>query len=159
MEIFETPLPGVGTRYEMTTAAGDRLAVVARRDERRAVVVYDDVDPDACRASVEMDAREVAVLVELLGGTKVTERLSDLRHDVEGLAIEWVTLPESGGMTGVTIGDGAIRTRTGASVIAVIRGGRSTPGPGPDFRFESGDVVLTIGSADQVAAASTMLTD
>jgi len=158
MEIFETPLPGIGTRYEVSTAAGDRLAVVARRDRRRDLVVYDERDPDTCRASVELSSEESAVMVELLGGSKVTERLGDLRHQVEGLAIEWVTMPAEGGLTGRTIGDAAIRTRSGASVIAVIRDGQSIPGPGPELRFAGGDVVLTIGAADNVAAASTMLT-
>ncbi|MFN0091689.1 MAG: cation:proton antiporter regulatory subunit [Acidimicrobiales bacterium] len=158
MEIFETPLPGVGSRYELTTEAGDRLAIVARRDRRREFVVYDDLDPDATRASVELTGEEAAVVVELLGGTKLTERLSDLRHEVEGLAIEWVTMPERGGLTGRTIEDGRVRTATGASVVAVIRAGRSLPGPGPELLFEPGDVVLVIGSFAGVRAAAELLT-
>ena len=157
MEVFETPLPGVGSRYEFTTQAGDRLAIVARRDRRRDLVLYDDADPDACRATIELTGEESSVVVELLGGTKLTERLSDLRHEVEGLAIEWVTMPDAGGLTGRTIGDGTIRTATGASVVAVIRGGASIPGPGPDFRFSAGDIVLVIGSTAAVQAAATTL--
>lgn len=88
MEVFETPLPGVGVRYEFTTATGDRIGLVVRRDARRELVLYDDVDPDASRATVELNGEEAALLVELLGGTKITERLSDLRHEVEGLAIQ-----------------------------------------------------------------------
>jgi len=85
VEIFETPLPGVGIRYEFTSAAGDRLGVVVRRDSRRELVFYDDRDPDRCRDLVELTGAEAATLVELLGGTKVTERVADLRHEVEGL--------------------------------------------------------------------------
>ncbi len=158
MEVFETHLPGVGSRYELTTAAGDRIAVVARRDRRRELVIYDDEDPDTCRATVELNSEEAAVVVELLGGTKLTERLADLRHEVEGLAIEWITMPEHGGLSGRTIGDGQIRTATGASVVAVIRDGRSIPGPGPEFRFEPADVVLTVGTVASVEAASDILT-
>jgi TrkA domain protein len=158
MEVFETPLPGVGSRYEFTTAAGDRLAIVARRDRRRELVVYDDDDPDACRAAVELTGEEASVLVELLGGTKLTERLSDLRHEVVGLAIEWVTMPPSGGLTDRTIGDGRIRTTTLASVVAVLRGHESIPGPGPDFRLAAGDVVLVVGSVAAVQAAAKLLT-
>lgn len=157
MEVFETPLPGVGSRYEFTTAAGDHLAIVARRDRRRNLVVFDRHDPDAARTSVDLSGEEAAVLVELLGGTKLTERIADLRHEVEGLAIEWVTMPERGGLTDRTIGDGRIRTVTQASVVAVIRGAVSIPGPGPEFRFLAGDVVLVIGSAASVAAASSVL--
>ena len=97
MEVFETPLPGVGVRFEFTSAAGDRIGVVARRDGRRDLLLYDERDPDSCRDTVELTAHEAATMVELLGGSKITERLSDLRHEIEGLSIEWITMPASGG--------------------------------------------------------------
>jgi TrkA domain protein len=157
VEVFETPLPGVGVRYEFTTAADDRLGVVVRRDGRRELVLYDVDDPDSCRESVWLTEPESAALVELLGGSKVTERIADLRHEVEGLSIEWVTMSADRGLTGQTIGDGMIRTKTGASVVAIIRGERSIPGPGPDFRFEPGDTALVIGSFDGVLSAARLL--
>lgn len=153
MEVFETRLPGVGVRYEFETATGDRVGVVVRRDGQREVAVYDAQDPDRCKASFAVGAPEAAVLVELLGGSKLTERLADLRHEVEGLAIEWVTMRDGSGLTGRSIGDGHIRTDTGASVVAVVRGTVSLPGPGPDFVFEPGDVVLVMGAADSVDQA------
>jgi TrkA domain protein len=120
-------------------------------------VLYDERDPDRCRDLVGLTGEEAATLVELLGGTKVTERVADLRHEVEGLSIEWVTIPPSSGLSGKTIGDGQIRTQTGASVVAVIRGDRSIPGPGPDFGLEAGDVALVIGSVDGVQRAAQLL--
>ncbi len=158
MEVFETPLPGVGVRFEFTSGAGDRIGVVARRDGRRDLLLYDQRDPDSCRDTVELTPHEAATMVELLGGSKVTERLSDLRHEVEGLSIEWITMPVRGGLTGQSIGDGRIRTETGASVVAVIRGDRSIPGPGPELRLEAGDVVLLIGTAQSVQRALRRLT-
>jgi TrkA domain protein len=157
VEVFETPLPGVGSRYEFATEAGDQLAIVARRDRRRELVIYDKHDPDRVRASVALTGAEAGVMVELLGGTKLTERLNDLRLDVEGLAIEWVHMPAEGGLSGSTIADGQLRTRTGASVVAVIRQGQSIPGPGPEFGFEGGDVVLVVGSVPSVEAAAVLL--
>lgn len=157
MELFETRLPGVGVRYEFTNADGERIGVLVRRDGRREIALYDDDDPDACRSVVRLDQKESAALVELLGGSKVTERLADLRHEVEGLSIEWITMPASGGLTGRTIGDGRIRTTTGASVVAVIRGARSIPGPGPELTFEPGDVVLVMGAFEGVQAAARVL--
>jgi TrkA domain protein len=158
VELFETPLPGVGVRYEFTSAAGDRLGVIVRRDARRELLLYDEDDPDACRDTVSLTGEESATLVELLGGTKVTERMADLRHEVEGLSIEWVTLETGRGLAGKTIGDGRIRTETGASVVAVIRGEQSIPGPGPDFRLEAGDVALVVGSIEGVQKALRLLT-
>jgi TrkA domain protein len=158
MEVFETPLPGVGVRYEFTSAAGDRIGVVTRRDSRRELVLYDREDPDSCRDTVELTGGEAAALVELLGGTKVTERIADLRHEVEGLSIEWVTMPTTGGLSGQTIGDGRIRTQTGASVVAVLRGTASVPGPGPEFTLMPGDVALIVGSVEGVHSAARLLT-
>jgi TrkA domain protein len=130
---------------------------VVRRDGIREVVLYDDRDPDRLRASFTVSPAEAAVVVELLGGSKLTERLADLRQEVEGLAIEWVTLRSDSLLTGRTIGDGHIRSDTGASVVAVVRGPTSFPGPGPDFQFEAGDLVLVMGSAPSVDSAVRLL--
>jgi K+:H+ antiporter subunit KhtT len=157
MEVFETPLPGIGVRHEFTTKSGERVGVVTRRDGRRDLLLYDREDPDSCREIVELAPDEAATMVELLGGSRVTERLQDLRHEVEGLSIQWVTITSGQGLAGRTIGDGQIRTRTGASVVAIIRGDESIPGPGPDFGFAEGDVVLLMGSEPAVAAAERLL--
>lgn len=144
-------------RYEFDTASGDRIGVVVLRDGRRDLLLYDRNDPDSCSNVVELEPAESAAMVELLGGSKVTERLADLRYEVEGLSIEWVTMSATSSLTGKTIGDGAIRTRTGATVVAVIRGDTSFPGPGPDFTFQAGDVVLVMGSVEGVQAAAQLL--
>lgn len=157
MEVIETRLPGLGVRYEFTTEAGDHLGVVVRRDGRRELVLYDPEDPDAGRDAVALSNRESAALVELLGGTRLTQRLTELSHDVEGLSIEWFTLPETGGLDGVSIGDMRLRAETGASIVAVIRGETSFPGPGAEFRVQGGDVVLVIGAVHSVQAAARRL--
>ena len=159
MEIFETKLPGVGIRYEFESAAGPTIGVIAHRDGRREIIRYDEVDPDACSISLPLTDRELVAMIELLGGSKVTERLGELRHEVQGLSIEWVTMPELGGLTDRTIEDGMIRTRTGASVVAVLRGSESFPGPGPDFRFVGGDVALVVGSVEGVRSAARLLAE
>lgn len=158
MEMFETKLPGIGLRYEFTTESGDRIGVVVRRDGKRDMAIYDREDPDACRGSIELSDGDSGRLAELLGGTTITERLDDISHNVEGLAIEWITMPNSGGLTNKTIADGRIRTLTSASVVAVIRGEHAVPGPGPSFEFISGDVVLVMGDSDAVKAAAVILT-
>lgn len=159
MEIFETPLPGIGVRYEFTAESGDRVGVVVRRDGKRDVAIYDRKDPDACSASLELSEGDAGKVAELLGGTNITARLDSLRHMVEGLAIEWVQMPATGGLTGKTIGDGHIRTLTCASVVAVIREDSGIPGPGPDFQLLAGDTVLVMGSDDAVSKARSILKD
>ena len=157
MDIFETPLPGIGTRFEFESSAGDRVAVVVRRDGQRELIVYDHDDLDTSLSSVALSSADAAALVELLGGSRVTERLVSLRQEVEGLSIEWITLVEGRGLVGRSIGDGHIRTVTGASVVAVIRGETSVPAPGPEFVFAGGDVVLVMGTPDGVRKAAGIL--
>lgn len=158
MEIFETALPGVGVRYEFDTDRGRRVGVLVHRDGQRELLIYSENDCDSCNEIVHLNIQESSSLVELLGGTKITERLSDLKHEVQGLSIEWVTVETGSAMAGRTIGDGRIRTDSGASVVAILRGDQSHPGPGPEFQILAGDTVLITGSADGVHKARQIIT-
>jgi TrkA domain protein len=157
VEIFETSLPGIGIRYEFDTENGRRVGVMVHRDSQRDVLLYREDDLDSCNDSVRLTLTESAALVELLGGTKITERLSDLREEVQGLSIEWVSLESSSPLANKTIGDGKIRTVSGASVVAVLRNGESFPGPGPEFSLQRGDMLLVIGSQEGVAKARQII--
>lgn len=157
MEIFETALPGVGVRYEFDTERGRRVGVLVHRDGQKELLIYDQSDCDSCNDVISLNINESASLVELLGGTKITERLSDLKHEVQGLSIEWVSVDEGAPLAGRTIGDGRIRTESGASVVAVLRGNQSHPGPGPDFQILAGDTVLITGSVDGVNTARRII--
>ena len=66
MEVEQTPLPGVGVRYDFATAAGRRLGVVVHRDGPVELVVYAEDDPDLVAESVALQPQERAGLVELL---------------------------------------------------------------------------------------------
>ncbi|SOC53651.1 hypothetical protein SAMN05660748_0010 [Blastococcus aggregatus] len=66
MEVEQTPLPGVGIRYDFATAYGRRLGLLVHRDERVDLVVYAENDPDIVAESVTLQPQERAVLVELL---------------------------------------------------------------------------------------------
>jgi TrkA domain protein len=157
MEIFETSLPGIGIRYEFNTSRARRVGVLVHRDGRRELLVYCKDDEDSCSEAIDLGQSESAALVELLGGTKITERLGDLRHEVQGLSIEWITVSLSSPLVGRTIGDGQIRTKSGASVVAVIRGDMSFPGPGPEFEFLANDIALITGSHSGVEAAAQII--
>lgn len=145
-------------RYEFTAEGGDHVGVVVRRDGKRDIALYDRADPDACRGTIELSEGDASKMAELLGGTKITARLDELKHTVEGLAIEWITMRDAGGLSGKPLGDGKIRTQTSASVVAVIRGTGAIPGPEPTFVLEPGDTVLVMGSADAVRKATQILT-
>jgi TrkA domain protein len=148
-EVTETHLPGVGVRYEFTTVDGVRLGVLHHHGGRREIVVYDEDDPDRATSVVELNADDSRTVSELLGATHVTEAVEAMRQQrIEGLTLEWIEVPDRSSMVGRTIGDGELRSRTGASVVAVIRGVDTVPAPGPDHVFAAGDVAVAVGTAE-----------
>ena len=66
MEVEQTPLPGVGIRYDFATTAGRRLGLVIHRDGRTEIIIYSQDDPDNCSESVTLQPQECAALVELM---------------------------------------------------------------------------------------------
>jgi TrkA domain protein len=157
MDVEETKLPGIGLRHDLVTAAGRRIAVISQRTGARNVVLYDRDDPDATAATIELTGEESEVLAELLGAPRVIERLSRLREQVAGLATEGVPIQPGSAFVGATLGDTAIRTRTGASVVAVLRGDEVVASPTPDFRFQAGDRLIVVGTETGVTAVGRLL--
>lgn len=68
-----------------------------------------------------------------------------------------VTLQPDSLATGRTLRELELRRRTGASAVAVRRGGHTNVSPSPDDRLLAGDEVLLLGNADQLAAAERAL--
>ena len=70
--------------------------------------------------------------------SELAERMGEVQAQIEGLLFEWITIPADAPMTDRSIRDGELRTRTGASVVAVLRGEGSVPAPDPEFVFAAG---------------------
>ena len=158
-EVTETHLPGVGVRHEFTTSDGERVGVVSHRGGRRELVVYDQDDLDACSAILHLAPDDTRTLAELLGATQVSEALTAVQQRLEGLAIAWVRIDRGSAFDGATIADGRFRTRTGSSIVAVVRNESTVPAPGPDFQFEAGDVVVVIGTPEGLAQVRAQITE
>lgn len=156
-EVTETHLPGVGVRYDFSTAAGDVVGVLCHHSGRREIVVYDRDDPDRAHSVLQLDGDEIHTLADMLGASPVTEALGAVQQRVEGLVLEWIEVDERSPMAGRSIGEGELRKRTGASVVAVIRGAESVPAPGPEELLVPGDVVVAIGAADALDALRSEL--
>jgi TrkA domain protein len=157
MDINETPLPGVGVRHDFTTRAGRQLGVVTHLTGRQDLLVYDRQDPDACQEVVKLTEEEADALAELLGAARIVGPLGVLQQQVEGLAIDWLPIRPGSRFARGTIADTQARTRTGVSIVAVLRKGHAFPAPGPDFRFEAGDSAVVVGTPAGVKALSEIL--
>ncbi|MDI2129166.1 hypothetical protein [Yinghuangia seranimata] len=64
--ITSNPLPGIGTQYILTTQGGRALSIVAARDGRRSLAIFEIDDPDACGPGVRLTPAEATALAELL---------------------------------------------------------------------------------------------
>lgn len=156
--VEETRLPGIGVRFEFTTGAGDRVGVIHHRSGRRELLLYDRGDPDSCRAVLVLGEDDAHVLVELLGGSEVVERLDEVvRQSVEGLTLEWVEIGPGSAAAGRSLSETGLRTRTGASVVAILRAGVTINSPRADFRVEAGDTAVLVGSLEAIEKAAAAL--
>lgn len=156
--IEETSLPGVGIRLDFTAEDGSRIGVVHHRTGRRELFVCMAEDPDTAAVSFTLSDEDSHALSEALGGSTVIANLMDLQQRVEGLAIDWLTVDADTPYAGRTIGDARIRTRTGVSVVAVIRGDEAHPAPGPDFHIEASDTLVVVGTPEGIKTVDQILT-
>ena len=158
-DVNETPLPGVGVRHDFVTEDGHDVGVLVHHDGRREILIYERDDPDICRTVLSLSQNDTRTMNELLGGSRVSEAVGAVQQEIEGLAIEWITVEARSSAVGTSIGDGAYRTRTGTSIVAVARDDEAVPAPGPEFVFEIADVVVAVGTVEGLAALRHLLTD
>lgn len=78
--------------------------------------------------------------------------LVQLRRMAQMIETEWVRLPDGSDFAGKTIGELGIRSKLGASLVAVVREDDVLPNPGPAVALEAGDVVGVLGTPEQRAA-------
>ena len=156
MDIQETVLPGVGL-HEFTTGAGRHLGVVSYRSGRRDLLLYDPDDPDACQQVIRLTQEEADALADLLGAARLTGHLAELQQQIEGLGISRLTIQGNSPYAGGTIADTQARSRTGVSIVAVLRDQRAVPAPTPDFGFQAGDTAVVVGTPAGIRALATLL--
>jgi K+:H+ antiporter subunit KhtT len=157
MDITETALPGVGLRHDFTTRAGRQLGVVTHRTGRRDLLVYDRADPDRCQEVVQLTDDEADALADLLGGDRLVSHLARLQQQIEGLAIDWLEIRPGSPAAGGTIAHTQARSRTGVSIVAIVRGDRAIPAPTPDQRLEAGDTLVVVGTSRGVKELTRLL--
>jgi TrkA domain protein len=156
-EIHEVKLPGVGVRYEFETGERKRIGVISHRTGLREIYVSRSDDPDEFKRVLGLSADDARTLAELLGATRVAQQLAELQQRIEGLVIDWLPVREDSAYVGKTIGDARVRTRTGVSVVAIVRGEDAVPAPGPSERLQSGDYLVVVGTGRGVEQAVELM--
>lgn len=155
MRVRETQVPEVGDRFvvefdEEESEAGEggdppRLRVLVRNDGRREVFWRPEADTDTEKLFA-VDERDARRLGDILDGSYSEPVDSEVAGALENAVVEWVEVTGGSALAGRKIGEAGVRTKTGATVIAVQRGRRTFPTPGSDFRVEAGDVLVVAGT-------------
>ncbi|MER0246339.1 cation:proton antiporter regulatory subunit [Streptomyces sp. 796.1] len=150
-----TTLPGVGTQYDFTTHAGQHLSVVVHQDGRRFIGFYSKDDPDSCQMSIPLSPEEATAVAHLIDPAPIEA----VRTDGIDLVTEHIPVGSRSPYAGRLLGETGARTRTGASIVAVLRRNSAHPSPGPDFRFAIGDTLVAVGTREGVDALTAIITE
>lgn len=135
------------------------------------------VIPEEFETSIEIFARVlheyhvpgniIANQIQLVrfGGYKMLRGISLDQENVgriaslfAGATVDNIQIDQDSPAVGRTLRDLDIRNKTGATVIAIARGGEANTNPGPDFLLQADDIVVLIGAHADLDNAVTLLT-
>lgn len=157
VRIEKSDLPGIGVRHDLITAKGRRIGVVNYRDGHRELAIFDLTDPDSCVVSIPMADPEASALSELLGASVVLSKLTELTDEAAGLFTEHLLIPSDSVYAGHPLGNTKARTRTGVSIVALVRDKQVIPSPTPDETLEAGDALIAVGTRSGLDALSELI--
>ncbi|MFG0319724.1 MAG: NAD-binding protein, partial [Planctomycetota bacterium JB042] len=137
----------------------------------------DEVIPEEFETSIEIFSRVLrrlhvprgniaaqAALVrregyQLLREEMTPERTLDAMREVLGEnAVDTLLISGESPVTGRSLGELDLRSRTGVSVVSVVRDGEAIHGVGPHLRLEPNDVLLVVGLHDAIERCRALLT-
>jgi TrkA domain protein len=74
------------------------------------------------------------------------------------MAMDQFTITAHSPIAGMTIMETKLRSETGASIIALVKGGKNYYNPAPQTAIQPGDVMLLIGDEAQLHKARRIIT-
>jgi CPA2 family monovalent cation:H+ antiporter-2 len=83
--------------------------------------------------------------------------LHDLLDAMQTIEVIWLRLREGSPLLGQTMAEANLRSRTGASVVAILREGQLIANPKSSTVFQVGDRIGLIGEKEQVEAVEKLL--
>ncbi len=114
IEVRETRLPGVGTKFTMRTSRGDKLSSVVHLDGMREIYHYTEEDDEP--HVITLNDEEARQLGAIIGGVLYRPQLvEDLEVALKDLVMEWIDLPATSPLVGLTVATCRIRSTTGAT--------------------------------------------
>ena len=144
-------LPSIGVRYEFTSHDGERIGIIARRSGDFDVVRYARDDPDQAQPIFHFTDEEADAVAQILGAPRIAERFTELTREVPGLEAGQVHIRPGSPFADRPLGDTRARTRTGASIVAIVRNDVVMASPGPAEILHANDVLVVVGTESGIA--------
>lgn len=157
LRIDEAKLPGIGLRHDFRTEHGRHVGLVTYRGGRRELLLYSDRDDDEAAEVVVLTEEEAGALASLLGAAQIVSHLDDAVADLAGVAISRVEVDVHSPFVGRTLGDTQARTRTGVSIVAIVRGTDVQPAPKPSSPIQEGDVLVSVGTPQGIEQLTAII--
>jgi TrkA domain protein len=146
VDVKEVLLPSMGVRYEFTSQHGERIGIIARRGGYFDVVLYDRDDPDQARPVFRLTDEEADAVAQILGAPRIAERFTELTREVPGLEAGQIAIQPGSAYADRPLGDTRARTRTGASIVAIVRNQQVLASPAPSEMLRAADVLIVVGT-------------
>ncbi|CAN5144583.1 cation:proton antiporter regulatory subunit [soil metagenome] len=157
MDVREHELPGVGKKFVLVTQENDRMTIIIHNTGAREIYHFQKGEDYPFHA-VRLTDSEARQLGAILGGAYFQPPVAESMEMVlEQLSVEWLRVRPESPLAGQRILDAAVRQRTGASIIAILRDGEARPNPQPTDRVEAGDTLMVVGDREQVAHVRDMI--
>ena len=158
IDLRETRLPGIGSKFTLRLDSGGRLAVILHNDGKRELYYYRHGNAEEPTAVITLDDDEARQLGAVIGGAYERPKIvEDLEMALGELLIEWEPVPDTSPWIGKTLAESGFRAKTGITVIAILREPEPISGARPDDTIERGDTLVTVGKAGQYKAFLQLL--
>ena len=157
MKVKTSELPGIGKKYIVDTAYGARIVIIIHHQGNREIYYLSDPEkdePDFSMAMTDEEARQIGSLLMGVDYQPVADERTELM--LKKLRIDWLTVEAGSCLAGKSILESQIRSRTGATIIAIQRGEDIIGSPDIDEIIQVGDVLMSIGTRDQTRGLESM---
>lgn len=157
--ISESNLPGVGRKFQIETASGDRLIIVIHDDGRRELYHFTRKNKDRAASVVTLADSEARQVAGIIGGlTYVPKSLPSAEVLLDDLVLEWYTIEQGSACVGKTIYELQVRTATGASIVSIIEPNRTNRvNPEADTVLNEGATLILAGDRRTITALKRLL--
>ena len=95
----------------------------------------------------------------MLGSGRIVARLASLSEQISSLSTGKIRIAHGSRYDNRTLGATKARTRTGASIVALMREKEIIPSPGPDTELNGGDTLVVVGTAEAIDALKQIVNE